>query len=63
MKTLKYEEVYRAAYRDLTEAYAGIGDFIERVGNQKRDHSSLGYVPPAEFEQKSAAQSSPPVRS
>ena len=51
MKTLKYEEVYRTEYRDLTEAYASISEFIERVYNEQRLHSALGYVPPAEFEQ------------
>ena len=51
MKTLKYEEVYRTEYRDLADAYAQIGEFIERVYNQQRLHSALGYVPPAEFEQ------------
>jgi putative transposase len=51
MKTLKYEEVYRSEYRDLADAYAQIGEFLERVYNLKRLHSALGYVPPAEFEQ------------
>ena len=51
MKTLKYEEVYRTEYRDFREACAGMGEFLERVYNQKRLHSALGYVPPAEFEQ------------
>ena len=51
MKTLKYEEVYRTEYRDLTEAYASISEFIERVYNEQRLHSALGYVPPVEFEQ------------
>jgi putative transposase len=50
MKTLKYEEVYRNEYRDFREAQASIGEFLERVYNQKRLHSALGYVPPAEFE-------------
>jgi putative transposase len=50
MKTLKYEEVYRSEYRDLADAYAQIGEFLERVYNQQRLHSALGYVPPAEFE-------------
>jgi transposase InsO family protein len=50
MKTLKYEEVYRTEYRDLADAYAQIGEFLERVYNRQRLHSALGYVPPAEFE-------------
>ena len=50
MKTLKYEEVYREDYRDLAEAHASIGRFLEGVYNQKRLHSALGYRPPAEFE-------------
>jgi putative transposase len=50
MKTLKYEEVYRNEYRDFHEARSSIGEFLERVYNQQRLHSALGYVPPAEFE-------------
>ena len=56
MKTLKYEEVYRNEYRDLAEARAAIGQFLERIYNRKRLHSALGYVPPAEFEAHLAAQ-------
>jgi len=51
MKTLKYEEVYRQEYRDLAEARASIARFIDKVYNQKRLHSALGYRPPVEFEQ------------
>jgi transposase InsO family protein len=50
MKTLKYEEVYRNEYRDFHDVHASIGEFLDRVYNQKRRHSALGYVPPAEFE-------------
>jgi putative transposase len=50
LKTLKYEEVYRTEYRDLAEARASIGAFLEKIYNQKRLHSALGYLPPAEFE-------------
>jgi putative transposase len=56
MKTLKYEEVHRNEYRDLTEARAEIREFLEKVYNQKRLHSALGYVPPAEFEAGLVAQ-------
>ncbi len=56
MKTLKYEEVYRSEYRDLGEARASIGRFLEQVYNEKRLHSALGYCPPAEFEQKLSAE-------
>jgi putative transposase len=50
MKTLKYEEVLRNEYRDLADARASICEFLEKVYNQKRLHSALGYLPPAEFE-------------
>lgn len=52
LKTLKYEEVHRQEYRDLSEARASIEHFLERVYNQKRLHSALGYRPPVEFEQQ-----------
>lgn len=50
MKTLKYEEVLRNEYRDLAEARTSIRQFLEKIYNQKRLHSALGYLPPAEFE-------------
>lgn len=56
LKTLKYEEVYRTEYRDLADARASIGVFLEKVYNQKRLHSALGYLPPVEFERGLLAQ-------
>lgn len=50
MKTLKCEEVYRSEYRNLADARARMGEFIEQVYNRKRLHSALGYRPPVEFE-------------
>jgi len=40
MKTLKYEEVYRTEYRNLADAHARIGEFLEKVYNEKRLHSA-----------------------
>ncbi len=51
MKTLKCEQVYLSECDNLADAKAQIGHFLEAVYNQKRLHSSLGYLPPAEFEQ------------
>ena len=48
--TLKKEEVYLNEYDDYAEALIRIGRFIEDVYNTKRLHSSIGYLPPAEFE-------------
>ena len=63
MKTLKYEEVYREEYRNLAEARASIGRFLEQVYNEKRLHSALGYRPPVEFEQSLAQISGTTPRS
>jgi transposase InsO family protein len=49
-RTLKLEEVYLKDYRHFEEAEQNIGQFIEEVYNEKRLHSSLGYLPPVEFE-------------
>jgi putative transposase len=56
MKTLKYDEVHRQEYRDLADARSSIKDFLERVYNQKRLHSALGYCAPAKFEQQLLAR-------
>ena len=50
LKTWQSEEVYRQEYRDLAEARAALQRFIEKVYNEKRLHSALGYRPPVEFE-------------
>lgn len=49
-RSLKMEEVYLKDYRDFEEAEENIGQFIEEVYNEKRLHSSLGYLPPVGFE-------------
>jgi len=56
MKTLKYEEVLRNEYRDLADARASIREFLEKIYNQKRLHSALGYLSPAEFERTNSNQ-------
>jgi len=50
-RTLKVEEVYLRDYQNLEEAKCSVGDFIEKIYNAKRLHSSLGYLPPIEFEE------------
>jgi len=52
MKTLKQEEVDGSAYRDVADARARIGSFIEAVYNSQRLHSALDYLSPEEYETK-----------
>lgn len=50
IRTLKQGEVYLRDYDDFPDARRSIERFIDVVYNHKRLHSSLGYVPPAEYE-------------
>ena len=52
IRTLKEEEVHLNDYEDIHEAKTRIGQFITQVYHQKRPHSALGYLTPAEFEQQ-----------
>jgi putative transposase len=42
--------VYLKQYQTIEEASANSGQFIDDVYSTKRLHSSLGYMPPFEFE-------------
>jgi putative transposase len=50
MATLKREQVDGRPYRDLAQASADIGAFIDTIYNRKRLHSALGYRSPEQFE-------------
>ncbi|MCY3724852.1 MAG: IS3 family transposase [Candidatus Poribacteria bacterium] len=52
IRTLKEEEVHLNDYEDIHEARERIGHFITQVYHQKRPHSALGYLTPAEFERQ-----------
>ncbi|MDY0028264.1 MAG: IS3 family transposase [Candidatus Humimicrobiaceae bacterium] len=49
-RTLKVRKVYMFEYETYSEVLERIPYFIEEVYNKKRLHSSLGYMPPEEFE-------------
>ena len=57
MHTLKCEEVYLTTYRNLDDALLHIQDFLERIYNCERLHSSLGYLSPAAYEALTYANS------
>ncbi len=50
MKTLKQEEIYLRPYRTMVEVIAHLPHFLERVYNNDRMHSALGYRSPNEYE-------------
>ena len=50
MKTLKYDEIYMGDYETYLDVIENLPRFIEDLYNKKRLHSSLGYLPPEEFE-------------
>jgi len=56
MRTLKCEEVYLTSYRDRDDALLRIEDFLNRIYNCERLHSTLGYLTPAAYEAKVCKQ-------
>jgi len=50
--SLKTERIGRKVYRSRDEARADVFDYIERLYNPIRRHSTIGYLSPVEFERK-----------
>lgn len=50
MSTLKKNEVHLQNYETILDVIENVPRFIEEIYNKRRLHSSLGYLPPEEFE-------------
>ena len=53
--TLKHELVYRTTFDDHDAARTALFQYIEVFYNQRRLHSSLGYLSPVEYERRAGA--------
>ena len=53
--SLKVEELHHQQFDTRDEARAAVFEYIEMFYNRQRLHSSIGYVSPVEFEERSVA--------